>query len=107
MISRVSFCAEKKQNFKNKINNLNTKTSEKLKNNKAGCYAESFAKNSVKSAPIILGMTGALSYLQKGANNSKIKENFKHNLKNFFVPVLLCSSLLLAGIENSNKNRKE
>lgn len=84
----------------NKVNG----TSQEIKKNRpiltgTKQYADSFVRNSIDSVPIMLAFTGAWSLFDKFAMKTTFKNAISHNFKNFFIPVTLVSSAVLAGIE--------
>ncbi len=67
-------------------------------------YTDSFVKHTKKSVPILFGMT--IVWAIAGCNDKRpFKTAFKNNIKNFFVPVLLLSSVLLMILENKKPKK--
>lgn len=63
-------------------------------------FADSFMKHAAQSTPMLLSLTGLWTILDYGAKRSSIKGALINNIRNFYLPVLFVSSLVLAGIEN-------
>ena len=78
------------------------------KDNKVKPYFDSFIKHAKQSTPVLLILTGAWTAIDKGSKNIPIKKSLMNNFVGFFVPVLVASSALLAGIENkkTSENKK-
>lgn len=70
-------------------------------------YADSFVRNTVESAPIMLAFTGGWALFDKFAMKTTFKKAVSHNFKNFFVPVTLVSSAVLAGIETVKYSKQK
>lgn len=102
MIQKVDLFKAFRPNFKqNKNNEASTATA-----NKGLVFTDSFVKHAAQSTPVMLAITTAWSLIDKNTYKIPFKKAMKNNLLNFFTPVLLLSSLLLAGIEN-RKAKKE
>lgn len=98
MIQRVSIpnnsansLKQNKQSGKMFINN---------KINMAKPYVDSFVKNSKKTAPVMAGLTAVWTAVDHTSKKLPLKKALTNNLKGFFLPVVLGSSVLLAVIEN-------
>ena len=78
------------------------------KENRVGAYTDSFVKHAKKSTPVLLILTGVWTAIDKGSKNIPIKKSLVNNITDFFLPVLVASSALLAGIENkkTSENKK-
>lgn len=63
-------------------------------------YKDSFSRNATEMVVPLLGLTGAYSYLEHISTGISFKKAFPNRFSNFFVPVLLGASALLAGIES-------
>lgn len=77
--------------------------------NTAKPYVDSFVKNAKKSTPAIASLTALWTLVDKSAKNIPFSKALTSNIKGFFIPVVVGSSILLAIIENkkSQKNHKE
>ncbi len=75
----------------------------------ASNYADSFTKHAVKSTPILLSLTGIWSLMDYSNSKESLRKSLVKNLKYYFLPVLIGSSVLLAYIENkkTSKNSKQ
>lgn len=62
-------------------------------------YADSFVKHSAQSAPMLLALTGLWTVFDS-SRSIPLKKAAINNIKNFFLPVIIASSALLAVIEN-------
>lgn len=62
-------------------------------------YTDSFVKHSVQSAPMLLALTGLWTVFDS-SRSIPLKKAAMNNMKNFFLPVIIASSALLAVIEN-------
>lgn len=62
-------------------------------------YTDSFVKHSVQSAPMLLALTGLWTVLDT-SRSIPLKQAAMNNMKNFFLPVIIASSALLAVIDN-------
>ena len=69
-------------------------------------YADSFVKHSIDSAPVLSGLTLVWSFLDK-SRGVPLKKALSHNIKNFFLPVMLVTSSVTAYIENKKMNQTE
>ena len=102
MIQRVSAA-----NISFKQNNANS--TQKQKNfSVVKEYAESFTRNTIESTPIMLAFTGFWTLFDKFSGKISFNQALSNNLKNFFLPVTLASSAILAVIETKkiSDNRK-
>lgn len=79
---------------------------EKIRNNKQLKFVDSFVKQSAKSAPALFGLTYLWSYMDMKTKGIQIKDTLKTNVKNFFVPALVASSLIIAAIDTKQKNKE-
>lgn len=70
-------------------------------------YTDSFVRNTVESTPIMLAFTGGWALFDKFAMKTTFKKALSHNFKNFFVPVTLVSSAVLAGIETVKYSKQK
>ena len=69
-------------------------------------YADSFVRHTVESAPALFGLSVLWSVCEKSASYP-FKKAMWNNLKNYFAPVLLATSVILTTIENiPNKKSK-
>lgn len=84
----------------NKTTPNNNRTQPRVKG-----YADSFVKHSIQSTPGILGITALWSLVDNKTRNIPLKKAFTGNFKNFFIPVILVSSAILALIENKNSKK--
>ncbi len=85
------------------INLINKERTEKKTSNTSSFvrnYTDSFVRNTKQSAPVLFGLTIAWSVLDKAMRSIPMKKSFTNNLVNFFAPVLLVSSAVVAGIES-------
>ena len=83
-----------------------TKYNEVKQKSKVLSCADSFCKHATQTAPTLLAVTTAWSFMEKtGANKIPFKEAFGRNFKGYFVPVLLASSAVCAVIENINQKK--
>ncbi|MCD7779450.1 MAG: hypothetical protein LUH05_02110 [Candidatus Gastranaerophilales bacterium] len=116
----VSFYSNQRKNNLMKSSNENSAPMQKnltdkkpvnAKGETAKKYVDSFVKNAAQSTPVLLGLTAVLSVSDKNAKNIPMKTSLKNNFKQYFIPVLVCSSAVLSVIENKktkneNKNNK-
>ncbi len=85
----------------NGFGNINMpKETQPIKRNIAGEYADSFVRHAAESTPMLLALTTTWAVLDKTQRNIPFKNALKHNMKNYFAPVLLVSSAVLAAVEN-------
>lgn len=68
-------------------------------------YADSFVKHSAESAPMLLAFTGIWSLVDHVSRSVPLKKAAMHNLTNFFLPVMVISSAVLAALENKKSNK--
>ena len=65
-------------------------------------YTDCFLKHSAESVPALFAMTLLWSHLDKASGKMSFKQAFHNNMKSFFAPVLIASSILLSYIDNKN-----
>ena len=70
---------------------------------KAVVFADSFAKHTVNSAPMLFSLTTVWALMEKSAKKISFSKAFANNVKNYFVPVILTSSIVLSIIENKER----
>lgn len=70
-------------------------------------YADSFVKHAAESTPMLLGLTGAWAFIDHAGRGLPLKKTLANNFNNFFLPVLIVSSAILAGLENKQVSGKE
>lgn len=106
MIQRVSIPNNSKNSLKQTRQSGKTIVSTQL--NTVKPYIDSFVKNTKKSTPAIAGFTAFWTLVDKSSKNISLKKAVTNNIKGFFIPVLVGSSVLLSVIENkkSQKNNK-
>lgn len=68
-------------------------------------YTDSFIKHSKETAPVLLGVTSLWAALDYGSRKIPVTKAIKNNLLYFFFPLLILSSGVLAGIDNSKSNK--
>lgn len=68
-------------------------------------YADCFIKHASESAPMLLGFTALWSALDYGKRNVPIQKSILNNLAFFFLPVLVASSAVSAGIETKKTSK--
>ena len=73
---------------------------------KQNSYIDSFVKNSVKSAPMLLALTGVWSIFDNKVSKIPFQKAFVNNIVSFCAPVLVLSSAGLALLENKNYKDK-
>lgn len=98
MIQRVSDIS----NVTFKSNKRNEDNQNQNFTGKLSSYADSFMRNSVDSAPLLLALTGVWSVIDKKTAKIPFKKALANNITRFFAPVLIFSSLVLAFIENKS-----
>lgn len=107
MIERVSITSVSSP-IKQQDKLLSVAPLKSYKENKVKPYFDSFIKHAKQSTPVLLILTGVWTAIDKGSKNISIKKSLMNNLVGFFIPVLVASSALLAGIENkkTSENKK-
>lgn len=68
-------------------------------------YLDSFAKQSEKSAPILMGLSSLSTVLEMKEKNLPVKKAMKNVLMKFYFPILIISSGIIAGIEVKKNNK--
>lgn len=88
-----------------KTNNQNIKKGQNSSGLKQ--YTKSFFNHAKESTPMLLGLTAIWAVLDTPECKASIRKSVVNNITGFFLPVLICSSALLAIIENrkTEKNR--
>lgn len=75
----------------------------KIKNDaKMGGYTDSFVKHSKQSAPSFFAVSAIWAYMDKKTGKSTFKNALVNNVKNYMIPIVLVSSVILSFIENKN-----
>ncbi len=100
MINKISQFNCNPMSFKQQKNN-------EVQNNslgtKAAVFADSFAKHTVDSAPMLFSLTTVWALMEKAAKKISFTKAFANNIKYYFVPVILTSSAVLSAIENKER----
>ncbi len=74
---------------------------------KARLYTDSFLNNAVKSTPLLLSLSAVWSIIDYGTKKESLIKAFSNNLKWFFAPVLIVSSVIMALTENIKPKEKQ
>lgn len=63
-------------------------------------YADSFVSNAKKTTPAMIALTGMWTAADVSSRKMPVKNALSNNIKSFFLPVVIGSSILLSVIEN-------
>ncbi len=99
--SKIFFTSQNAVNNEKKQNNYRTAAPAIVK------YADSFVNHSVKSTPVLIGMTFLWSLIDNASTAIPVRKALVRNIKGFFLPVLIGSSALLTYLENKKTKNAE
>lgn len=68
-------------------------------------YTDSFVKHTAESAPMLLAFTAMWSVIDNVSRSVPIKKAVINNMTNFFLPVTIVSSAVLAALENRKTSK--
>lgn len=105
MIKKVSL-TDGITNIKPESNNKATIIKVNENSSYAARYTDSFVKHSVKSFPLLGGLTVIWSLIDQARFNS-LPNALKYNIKTFLLPVMILSSGITAFAETRNKKQTE
>ncbi len=103
MIQRVSIPNNSTSSFKKNKQAVKTVAAKQI--NTAKPYVDSFVKNAKKSTPAIASLTAFWTLVDKSSKNISFSKSLTNNIKGFFIPVVVGSSVLLSLIENKKSSR--
>ena len=98
MIQRVTDCVSN-VSFKKHQRTLNPVNKSVSSSHKKD-YVDSFISNTKESVAPMLVLTGVWSVLDNKLSDIPIKKAIARNFVGFFLPVIIVSSAILAGLEN-------
>ncbi len=103
MIQRVSIPNNSKMSFKQ---NKQISKADSVKTlNAVKPYADSFISNAKKTTPMMLALTGMWTAVDVSSKKMPVSNALLNNIKGFFLPVVIGSSLLLSVIENKKTQK--